>query len=617
MAIQQDSNQQSFAQQGQPMPEQPQTPHHQPFSFHTGGLFGSPIGRGLGSETYAKFKNKLQEIFKQTTDKNVEIALIDLDNVNEPALVYSCLLIAMRFRDRPQLGVSYYTILLEDTGEKLQPVYDNINGQQVEILKVTSDAFDSVLAQKAFEKASLAFNTVEARAVDGCVLPADFNLEDNRAVYGIALNAGWACGTDLEGRFPDSMDVNLAAVKHESSLNVNVSFNRKQLLDAVGNPMRSDVLINFDSRKNTQGNKFASVNSGDKEVKISELSGFIDLVWLDNPQNNFNLYMQQNQQQMQKYGARLIITNLVSNHIYTLPSVLLALATSISVKDDNNWIQAFRPIPTSSKELDMADIGALNIEANMMKDPSGYGVRVDTKSDNFKLEDLGQLVAALVKPGLMISMDCPEYGPQSWYLSVFSAASLGSQQAYAAIFNAAMTLTNGLFAKYFQMGTAMFTDTNNRIHNGYYIDKNGQKKDIRDIDHLAVCNLVGDRNPQFIRDWSDTFLKVQYPQPLRLFHRKKMIQALTGETAVITGFSQRVTFTSAFMDALIASIIEVGLSVKVSTPLSGSDITSVRGVATFAHAALMQPGSSFLSPGGYQYQNQYPFGQQPSMRWGG
>lgn len=592
------------------------------FSFHTGGLFGSPIGRGLGSDVYNKLKAKLTEIFKSTTDKNAEIALIDLDNVNEPALVYSSIIIAMRFKDRPEVGVSYYTILLEDTGEKLQPIFESINGQQVEILRVTSDAFDNVLTKKAYDKVCQVFNTTNVSDVDGCILPADFNVDDNRAVYNIALNAGWACGTDLEVRTPGFHDLNLVDLKNESTLNVTLSFAKKQLADAVGSPMRSDVLINFDSRKNTQGNKFGSVNSGDKEVKISEVSGFIDLVLMENSMNPFNAYAPQQpgaygqmNQSLQKYGARLIITNLANNHIYSMSAVLLALATSVSVKDDNNWVQAFRPLPTGSKEIDMGDIGALNIDANLTNDPSGFGVRIDTKSDSFRLEDLGQLAAAMIKQGLMISMDCPEYGPQSWYLSVFSAASMGSSQAYQVIYHAANVLTNGLFGEIFQMGSAMFTDVNNRIHNGYYIDKNGMKRDIRDIDHLAVCNLVGERNPQFIKDWSDTFLKTQYPQPLRLAARKRMIQNLTGESAVFTGFSQRVTFTGEFMNALTNAIARTGLAVRVTTPLSGADINSVRGTATFANAALMQPGSSFMSAGGYNYQSNNQFGQNPSQRW--
>ncbi len=604
----------------QPYVEQPQQPNEgfmkKPlFTLTSGGLFGSPIGRGLGSEVYSKFKDKMKAIFESVLDPNAEMAIIDLDNVNEPALMYSSIIIAMRFKNRPNLGVSYYLILLEDTGDKLLPAMDNINGQQVEILRLTCDAFDDVLYQKAYYKVAGFFNTDNIHYVDGTVIPADFNLEDNRAIYSIALNAGWACGTDLETRDPEFVDLNLAASPADSQLNINVAFGKQTLLDATGLPMRSDLVINFDSRKNNQGpQRNQSVNTGDKELKISTLSGFIDVAWIEQGQNAFNVAYAQNQQIRQKYAARLIITNLASNHLYTMSSVLLALATAVSVRDDNNWIQTFRPAGIAGREVDMSDIGALNIEANLSKEPSGFGTRVDTKSDSFRLEDLGQLVAALICPGLMISMDCPEAGPQSWYLSVFNMASKGSPGAYSAIFSAAQQLTNFNFGRNFAEGEPIFTDVHNRIHNGYYVDKQMQRRDIRDIDHLAVCNLVGERDPRLIRAWANTFLGKNEAAPVRMAARKRMIQNLTGESAVFTGFSERVTFTSRFLDALVTGIAAAGVSVRVNTPLSGSDITATRGVATFADQALLQPGQTFMSAGGQQWQPNYQMGSRYG-RW--
>lgn len=585
------------------------------FTLTSGGLFGSPIGRGLGSEAYSKFKDKLKEIFKSLIDPNAEIGIIDLDNVNEPVLMYSTIIIAMRFKNRTNLGVSFYPILLEDTGERLTPFMDTIIGQQVEILRTPADAFDDELLSRAFEKVAKFFNTDNVHSIEGCVIPSDFNMDDARAVYSVALNAGWACGTDLERRDPQFKDLNLVKTPNDSQLNVTVAFGKQTLLDATGLPMRSDLVINFDGRKNQGNARNQSLNSGDKELKISQLTGFIDLAWLEESQNAFNVAYQQNQQLKQKYAARLVITNLTSNRLYTMSTVLLALATAISVRDDNNWIQTFRPIPSNNREIDMGDIGALNIEANLNNEPSGYGTRVDTKSDNFRLEDLGQLVAALIRPGLMISLDCPDAGPQAWYLTVFAAAARGHNPAYMAIYNAAQTLTNDNFGSLFKIGTPMFTDLNNRIHNGYYIDKQGQKRDIRDIDHLAVCNLIGERNPSLIRDWADTFLRVVYPLPLRLAARKRMINQLTGESAVITGFSERVTFTTEFLVALTTAIAATGTNMRVNTPLTGSDITATRGVASFADQALMAPGQTFMSPAGQQWQPNYQVGNQYS-RWG-
>jgi hypothetical protein len=589
----------------------------QPFSFHTGGLFAAPISRGVGSEFYSKLKTNLTEVYKQAHE-DTEIALIDLDNINEPALAFSAIIVAIRFKRQANLGVAYHVLLLEATGDKLLPRQETINGQPVESLLVTSDALDDVLMTKAHEKVRRAFPTGPWFNVDGVVVPASFNPDDKYAVHHLALNAGLACSTELSIREPGFADLNLANMANDSSLNVNIGFNRTQIADAVGTPMRSDILINFASKKQGSQNKFTSVNSGDKEVKVSEVSGYLDLVW--NPVATggvYNPYVQQLQTQTQKYAARLVITNLASNYSYTPASVLLAMTTALSLRDDNNWIQQFRPTPSKGNEIDMTDIGALNIESNLMNEPNGFGTRIDTKADSFKLEDLGQLVAALIQPGLIISLDCPEAGAQSWHLSVFAAASNGSSAAYRVIYDAANQLTNGAFAKHFPQGSSMFVDQNNRVHLGTWTDRNGNKRDIRDIDHIAVCNLTGERNPQVIRDWSDTFLRTQFPLVQRLAARKRMISGLTNETAVFTGFAQRITFSAAFMDALSKGIRETGMAVRINTPLSGSDFNNQRGVAGFAGAALLAPGQTFMQAAGYGgYANQYaPNAGYGTHRW--
>lgn len=570
-------------------------------SFHTGSLFGAPISRTVGSENYGTLKEKLAEIYKQA-DEKVEIALIDLDNVNDPALAYSSIIVALSFKNNPKAGVAYHVLLLASTGDKLTPVFENIASQQIEILRVASDAIDDVLMKKAQEKVQRAFpNRAPWRVCDATVIPANFNVEDKFAVHQLALNAGLACSTELEVCSEGFQDLNLATIAHDSSLNVNIGFNRVQIPDALGNPMRSDILVNFSSKRNVQGGKYASVNSGDKEVKVYEASAFTDLVWAPaSPQSTYNAWMPQQQTQTQKYIARLVVTNLASQISYTPASVLLALVAAQTVREENNWIQTFRPM-ASGNELDMTDIGATNIEANLMNEPSGFGTRIDTKADSFKLADLGKLVAALVQPGMIVSLDCPEFGAQTWYTSVFMHASNGNARATDIIYEAANQLTGGMFARHFPQGSVMFVDIGNRVHLGTWTDRQGNKRDIRDIDHVAVCNLAGERNPQAIRDWSDTFLRTQFPLAQRLAARKRAISAYTGETAQFEGFAQRVTFSRPFMEALTQGVRETNLQVRINTPLTGADFNDQRGVASFASSALMLPGQTFLNTGGFGY----------------
>lgn len=605
MAIQ-DNNTQSQQSAAQQSPQQQTSNANDTvWSFGSTGLFAAPIGRGVGSEYYNKVKENLNLVFKQANEA-VQIFLIDMDNNNETALAFSCLIVAANLKNAKDAGVAYHVIIMEATGDKITPIYENISNQQVEILRYTSDAFDADLMAKAKVHMQRAFPNGPWVNTGAIVLPSNFNPEDKYAIHRLALNTGLANGTELEMLKPNFKDLNLATVEKENTLNINIQFNRRQIEDIVGNPMRSDFLVNFASvKKNMPRN--ASVNAGGREHQISEASGFIDLVWNPvNQPNPFGYYANpQAQAQTQKYVPRMVITNLASNFSYTPASILLALATSLSLRDDNNWIQTFKPTPTVGQDIDITDIGALNIEANLSNEPNGYGTRIDTKSEGFKLEDLGQLIAAFVSPGLIVSMDCPEVAGQSWYTDLIAAAANGKQSAYDIIYDSANRLTNGNFQKYFQHGKPMFADPFNYVHLGYWTDRHGNKRDIRDIDHLAVCNLVGERNPSVIRDFSDTYLRTNYPVPLRLHHRKKIISSLTNETAVYTGRALRVTFAADFLAALSNGIRETGLSVAVNTPMTSTDFNNQRGVASFAGSALMAPGQTFMSAANFGNQNQF------------
>ena len=576
---------------------QPRADTQQRWSFNSGGLFAAPISRGVGSEFYSKLKTALTEVYK-TANNAIEIALIDLDNINEPALAFSSIIVAIRNRAQSS-SVAYHILLLEATGEKIAPIFETINNQQIEILRVTSDAVDDVLLAKAEAAVRRAFpNESNIYYTEATIVPSSFNVEDKYAVHQLALNTGLAANTELEIHNREFRDIDVSNISHDSSLVVNLGFSRQQSYNAVGDPMRNDIQISFSSRKNNVNNRNVSVNSGDREAPVSNISAFVDLVW--NPvqqQNQFNMYQGMQPMQTQKYSANMVITNLASQISYTPGSILLALATALSLNMSENWIQAFKPGVGNSRQVDLRDIGALNIEANLGgSDPNAYGIRINTKEDDFKLQQLGQLVASLIRPGLMTSLDCPECGPQSWYLSMFAAAANGSQPAYRVIYDTAERLTGGRFSKYFPNGTPMFVATN-RVHLGTWVDKDGVKRDIRDIDHLAVCNLVGESNPQIIRDFSDTYLRTSYPVIQRLNARKKMLMSLTNESAQFTGFAQRVTFSAAFTESLMKAIAESGLNVRVNTPMTGNDFNDQRGVATFATNAVLNPAQSFMTVG--------------------
>lgn len=577
---------------------QPQQAADTRWSFHSAGPFGrAPMGKNIGSEVLAKLQKALTEVYK-TADPQFEFTLIPVDNNNETNLAYSALVVAVRDKAAKEVGYAFYTMVLEASGEKIPPRFETINNQQVEVIRVAGDACDEELMKIVTSKVLATFPGQKAFAADAMVVPSSFNIDDPKAIHSLAVNAGMAVYTEINVRTLGFVDLNLAQAKNDSNLLVRLSFDKTVVENAAGEPMRSDVKVDFTSQQNQQQNN-RSLNSGERVTKVSQLSGFVDVVWAPVQQNmGMAQYSmpQQNPMMNQKYVSRLVLTSVESNFVTTLPSYLLAIVTALSVRDDNNWYNVFKSSPGYGSDTLMHDVGALNIEANMENNANGVGTRIDTRKDSFAIADLARLLAMTIRPGLVISMDVPDCGPQTWYTSVFAAASNGSRGAMEAIYSAAMTLTNGAFGRHFQPGMNMFSDQGNRVHTGTYISGSGVKRDIRDIDYLAVMNMANDVD--VIRKWSDSFNAVNIPLVERLAQRKRIITGIATNSD-ITGFATRVTFTGDFLKALAAGCAEAGLAIRIDAGMSGVGFQNDRGVAGFVDSSLNQLGhANFFNRGG-------------------
>ena len=567
-----------------------------PLSFGGGSLFGAPISRSSGSEKLISLKKALAKAFEATT-ADMSISLLSVDNTEESKFAFSFIIVAAQRKSvGARSGVAYHTLILEATGAEVTPYTLQEGNTQLQVRRTTGDAYNDIMRARAADVIKAAFPEAQwQRAVDATVVPRAFNAEDEVAAHELALNAGMACGTELEMQAEGFADLSLGLVSREQTVEIAAAFNRGQLADAVGEPMRSDVVVGMSIRRQGAQTNKNILNSDDADIPVGSLTGYIDLVWAPVAGAGvLNPYLQQVQQApTQKYAARLVITNMASNYAFTPASMILSILSAISLRDDNNWIQAFRPQPLTAG-IDLRDIGALNIEAGLGAEPGQPGTRIDTKAESFRLEDLGQLVSTLIRPGLLVSFDVPECGPQTWYSSIFAAAANGSPAARKLFYKSLVDLTDGNIQKYFTEKDPMFTDVGNRIHLGHWNDGN-TRRDIREIDYLAVANLGGERDPAVIRDWSDTFTRTDFSQELRLASREKMIQAFTRETAEFTGFAQRVTFTGQLIDALVRASVDCGFRPIVKTPLSASDFNNARGVAGFVDQGLVQPGAAYFN----------------------
>lgn len=601
----------------QPTNKQPE----QDRGYLGGGIFGAPIPRSVSSEYLNKITAGLIESYKSASP-DFDIKVHSIDRSNEQDLFYSLITVAASMKSSPKL-VAAHVLLIEASGDIPRPVQVNIMDQQIDVMRTSSDAFDEKLYKIVYDYLSRTYQNQNIVFVDGCVVPTEFDPTNADQIHSLALNAGTAVGTELRLHASGFRDLNIYKDFSGLQTEIEISFDRRQIVDNVGMPMRSDIVVNFANRKPTTSDNFRnSLNSGSRDMRMSQASGFIDLLFAPQQQTG-NIWNMSQQNMQQKFAPNLVITALQSEVGYTPAMVLMALVSMTTVNNNSYWVQSFRPTVTRNdgKNIDMTDIGAINIEGNLNGAPgTKFGEYIDVKSQNVRPEEINALIAGLIYPGLVISLDIPDCGNQTWYLSLFRDASLGKVSAVKTIYAAANELTNGEFAKNFSETSPMFESTGsaepNRIHLGYWTDGLHNIRDVRDFDYLAAANLLGRNNPQYIADWTDTFLAVNYPLQWRLNARKKFIDDMSNFTAKYKGFATRVTFSTHFIQALIKSCMDAGLVPVVKVPSMGMDFARQRGVASYAQGAMMAPGMSFGNQGGFtNFQTRSFGGNAFGSRW--
>lgn len=590
------------------------------WSFHQQNVVNNPVAAGVGGEYFTKMRTQLAEIYKDIAG-GVDVRIISLNRQNMPALRFSALVVACRMPEINKQAVAFHTLILEATGEKLQPAVRQIDNQQVRVNRVTSDAYDEVLYKTAFDAVTAEFANSFIYSADAMVVPANVNVEKKEVVENLARNAAMACVSVINAVTSNFGELNLAYMDRDCRFVIDVTFGNHQVYDVVGNPQRSSVLIGYSSQKknaNSLGGGAETVNIQDSVVRICELSGFLNAIWAPTEQQGglgFHGYMNPNiPVPTQKFAAEFVITSVRTDYATSPAAVLLAMSSFLALVDNDTWIQALLPKPNAhhaagGNKIDITDIGALNITANIANqtDKGGFGTEMGVSDMKGDIGLINKYLVSIFRPGVVISMDCPEAGPASWYMSVFAAAASGDQEAYNQIYQAAQELTNNQFERFFKQGDQMFTNIV-RVPLGHY-KLNDTLQDIRNIDYTAIANLYKS-NPSMIHDYSNTFVERPGVSAARnLAIREGIIMHALNEQAEITGYAARVSVSDGFVRALSSAIAECNLPVTVNTPLNSDQLRTGTAAPSFIQSSLSHNTRTFQT--GYSQarpQQQYRFG---------
>lgn len=531
---------------------------------------------------------------KEQPQGDFAIDTLLIDNTVEVGWRFSAVVLTLKQKNTNT--VAFFPLILESTASApLEPDHREVGAIVYVVDHVPSDALDASFLERILKVVADAHPGAELVDCGGMVVPKNIDASIEDQVRPVLHNAARACMTAIVEQNPDFIDMNLGLRQDNTYQTVSMQVVNQHAVDIVEQPIRQDVVITLTSRQkqNNDGNRerVRSVhNIGATEKVIGGIGGFFDVVFAPKAANaGYGMYNQNPLDRTRQFIPRFTITAMNQPRLATLASTLLLIeqATVLSEQSvrDSVFFQRMKQARLNAapkdKSVDVTDVGVLNLASNIKNEatPTVY----DLRSNAHGPDDFAAFMDQVFMPGFGLSIDVPRAGPQSWVLDVFTGAASGDPAAMAEIVRAADKLTNGVFSQIFFAGMQapvakvemFFSETNNTIHNGYFMKQEGDntvKRDIREVDYLYVLNRFGTMDKTAL-DWAMTFLVNQMNPYQRMARRKEIIEACVGGRVYITGYSERHTFSDHFVKSLFASRVKLALkpTFQYNNPLAGAN----------------------------------------------
>lgn len=540
------------------------------------GLFnflnGLDVPYNVVSGRVSEFHNAFIEAAKEITilehNKNYWDFLVFDGQSNQS--VASALLFVRRDPDSKVAAV--YAYITQDVNVSLpekQHQTRNFNGQPITINVpqlteelITSDSFLSSAILSFVSSQYVGRDVSEFFFAGGRVLPQELDPKNKREIIRALFYGNAATQTILGEINNNDFNFNLTWKKSDENFRIKVDYNAGQVVDSVGFPKRSDLLINFFLQKynHNQNNQYQDSIGQIRQVSFSGVSAFINFTLNENGAMMLNQSVPFGQQpQFKAPWEPSIVITAINNQFdkASLSTQLLALSSTFVMTNQAYFMEALRPNYSITKPgEDPRDIGNLTKLWNF----PGY----DLDFTNTKLKDFNLLsfMQTYVNSNMKFFIDIEEAGDMTYIQRVFiEAAGYGvspevQNTANARIFSAAMQLTNGAFAKFWEPhnGEQFFYSEVGRIEHGYYYDDKNNIRDLRDIDALMVAtNMDQDTALNFL----DSFNFEIYPDEMMRFSIRNEIYRHHFSTYHITGFARRLTINPNFVKALSDAIRQI------------------------------------------------------------
>lgn len=466
------------------------------------------------------------------------------------------------------------TLMLESESQKLRPRVFNNGMQRLEMPTLAPELFDdrywAAISAFLAEKRGIELVTVDSGLY---LIEQEFDFADVDSVNRILFDSVNRIG-DVAARLRNEQPFDIVKFKRpDEKLTASFDFTGNQRFTMTGMPIRADVRITqFKSLNTNQNSQEHNQYYDDKE--LSSVSGYVNLEWTP-PQQGQQVWGQAPKTQI--FTPTFVVTEVAQGdwiEANTMELYLGALNNAYSITAGNAWMSVFDPA-IGVDGPDMRDIGAIGFMVN--------GQKIDTRSGDFKVETLAEILGTLVEPQPVFLLDIDNAGANSRLEAYFAEAAVpgpNQERARQVILNAANNYTGGHFAPLFDPRAPIVLPYNQQLSRGYYPGNDGERRDPRDLDVLAMLNLTNGNMADF-HEWYRTLADQTMPEPLRLQKREAIERRYLGKNLRVFNRVTRYVLDGGFIVALATAVRNAGINVQVE------NTTTIMGGTRFAGNTML------------------------------
>jgi hypothetical protein len=586
-----------------------------PFDNTGGQVLGRMIHPESGSEA---FKRVVELLTKTAAETNGAIEIFPFPREIHTDLSHSVIAVVRSNKvpvgpGRPKHDfVTCQIWIMEATGEVPRAHEVVEGGKRWMVTPTIEDSHNTILVEYVSSTLRNHYGQETlVMTIDPLIIPREQDLtKDERLVAQLDVSIT-AVNTRTYVRIDGFQDYNYVA-NHGGKdviLAVSTSIRPETRTDLQNRPFYSDAEVVVSVEKNgprTQGEVFHQPST---TKDVCATSVMVDLVPVDAELLEVNRsHRGSGFRPKAAWAPRLTAVNVDQFFTRTPAGILFALTSMTQLAADRAYAETFRP----SKQRDavnLRDIGYLNIEANLDDEEGEYGSRVPVQDASDS--EIGKFLDLTVTRFPILAVDCMTTGPQAYYTTglynVARGRSDSARRAQAELYHSLRCATNGLIENFVSPDESFVADEGELIHVGYWIDDNGRRRDLRELDNYLAVAALSKNNPRLIDDWCATYHRIDIAEARRMSDRWNILMAISANEAVQTGTALRVGIN----DKVVSGFVDALSEAKLPMVSRGSG----NGDAFAVHRAVSRTAGRSMYRGQGMAHSQVAAGGRATSRW--